>query len=439
MNSLQSRLGMGLTVSLIISFSGLWLLVNLNIQNLAEEYIYSRLEHDADTILGSLEFNTESQPVVDTNRIDQVYNKPFSGHYFVIRSENQTLYSRSLWDQNLPISSVEKGQQYRLSQPGPEQQSLVVLSQGLNKQGQDFTLLLAEDINPVNNNIQQFKKAFTLLSLVILMFLLFIQIIILRFSLKPIYKTDLEIKSLERGELDKLSTDSPKELVPLINEVNHLLNLMQQRLQRSRNALGDLAHAIKKPLTVIQQLAEKSNCDDSGKKIMLQQTGVIYQISDRILKRARLAGHSHSGTIFSFKEDLPALIKILDIIYNDKLVQFSLNLPDDRICATDREDMLELLGNLLDNAYKWCKQKVILTVQRTNYIQIVIEDDGPGAEPDKIDQLANRGVRLDENTIGHGFGLAIVTDIVHDYAGSIELGHSSRLGGFKVDIVIPLD
>ena len=276
------------------------------------------------------------------------------------------------------------------------------------------------------------------MALGMLLILVLLQALILRNSLKPLTKMHTELKLLQQGQLNKLSTESPSELRPLINEVNHLLTIMEQRLRRSRDALSNLAHAIKKPLTVIKQITDKNTIPDTTKTTLIKQTDDIYQISDHILKRARLAGHSHTGALFSFSDDLPALIRTLDMMYANKTLQLSTNIKGNIICPVDREDMLELLGNLLDNAYKWAAHKIVLSVNIDSELHICIEDDGPGTDLEKINELSIRGVRLDERIQGHGFGLAITVDIVNDYNGNISFKHSSSLGGFKTDISLPL-
>jgi signal transduction histidine kinase len=438
MQSIQSKLSAGLLLSLIIAFSSLWILVSINIQFLAKEYIASRLEHDAEMLLNTINFDNNGILTIDTTRIDLIYNQPFSGHYYVIRSDRQSINSRSLWDHKLEVITVNTGQQLRTLQQGPDQQSLLLVSGGYKKQKNKITISIAEDLNPINKNINQFKYWFSAMALGMLLILVILQALILRKSLKPLTKVHAELKLLQQGQLNKLNTESPSELQPLINEVNHLLGIMEQRLRRSRDALSDLAHAIKKPLTVIKQITDKDTIPDATKTTLIKQTDDIYQISDHILKRARLAGHSHTGAMFSFTDDLPSLIKTLDMMYANKTLLLSTNVPDNVVCPVDREDMLELLGNLLDNAYKWATHKITLTVNIDSELHICIKDDGPGTDPGKINELSKRGVRLDEKIQGHGFGLAITTDIVNDYNGSISFKHSNDLGGFKADITLPL-
>ena len=444
MQSIQSKLSVGLLFSLIIAFSALWIVVSMNTQYLAEEYIASRLTHDAETLLTTVNFKQSNQSTdktleIDTSRAGLIYNQPFSGHYYVISSDTQTANSRSLWDKNLLHSTLKAGEQHRSLQQGPEQQLLLVISSGFEIQNKALTITVAEDLNPVQKNIRQFQYAFATLAFIMLFSLVILQTIILRRSLKPLSTIHNEIKLLEQGKLQKLSTDTPAELQPLINEVNRLLDITQQRLHRSRNALSDLAHAIKKPLTVIQQVTEKIDDTEETKNKLSNQAQNIYQLTDRILKRARLAGHSYSGTLFSLTEDLPELINTLEMMYSGKALNIIQNLPSDTIyCPIDREDMLELLGNILDNAYKWANKEIIINIEINSRLVIRIEDDGPGADANKINNLAQRGVRLDEKTEGHGFGLAIANDIVSDYNGTMKFSHSSTMSGLKIDIVIPI-
>jgi len=438
MQSIQSKLSTGLLLSLIIAFSALWLLVSTSIQSLAEDYIASRLTHDTETLLSAIQFDENDKLAIDPARIDLIYNQPFSGHYYAIDTPTKSVSSRSLWDQQLKYVTVDPGKHLRTVQQGPELQSLLVISVGYKKQGQPVTITVAEDLNPIAENTDRFKFWFAILAFSMLFMLIILQAFTLRRSLKPLASIRYELKSLEQGKLDKLSTDSPSELRPLIDEVNHLLAIMAQRLSRSRDGLSDLAHAIKKPLTVIQQVTENNNIPDTTKSTLVKQADSIYQLTDRILKRARLAGHSHTGALFSFSRDLPALLKTLDMMYTDKMLQLTTDIPANITCPVDREDMLELLGNLLDNAYKWAAHKIVLSVRIESGIRICIEDDGPGADPEKIHTLSRRGVRLDEKIQGHGFGLAIATDMVSDYGGSIHFTRSTNLGGFKSDIELPL-
>ena len=439
MRSLQSRLGSGLLLSLVIAFALLTLLVSMNLRVLAEDYVASRLQHDTESLLTAVRFDQHGAITLDPQDIDPVYNQPFSGHYYVISSSTQTLYSRSLWDQRLDHVSLDSGQQERSIQAGPEQQSLLVLSSGYLRQGVPLSISLAEDLNPIQDDINRFIYVFVLIAGGILFVLILLQVIILRGSLKPLDRIHDELGLLEQGKVDRLNTDVPRELQPLINEVNSLLVIMSQRLQRSRDGLSDLAHAIKKPLTVMRQLINDNDIPEGNRHELARQTDEIVRLSDRILKRARLAGHSHAGRHFSFDEDLTALLDTLRMMYPDKQVELLRMISPGTRCPIDREDMMELLGNLLDNACKWARSKIRIQTESRHRLMISIEDDGPGIEPGRIQELSKRGRRLDESVAGHGFGLAIASDTVAEYKGRMEFKRSAELGGFRVDIELPIN
>lgn len=437
MRSLQTRLSSGLLLSLIIAFALLTLMMSMSLRVVTDDYVASRLQHDSETLLSTIRFNAEDKLELITERIDQVYSQPYSGHYYIISSGTQILYSRSLWDHPLEHKLVDSGEQYRSIQAGPEQQALLVLTSAYTRQEKSISISIAEDLNPIRNNIDRFIFVFITIASVILLILILLQIMILRRSLKPLQDIHDEIGELEQGKIERLNTDVPIELGPLINEVNHLLAIMQQRLKRSRDGLSDLAHAIKKPLTVIKQQISRNNIPDNTQQELMNQTDEIVKLSDRILKRARLAGHSHSGQRFSFTEDLKGLTGTLAMMYPERQIKIEQIIEENIVCQIDREDMMELLGNILDNACKWARHEIRLSVNSDEQLHISVEDDGAGVEPGKIDILSNRGIRLDETVDGHGFGLAIARDIVAEYQGTIEFNISTELGGFRVDINLP--
>jgi signal transduction histidine kinase len=214
---------------------------------------------------------------------------------------------------------------------------------------------------------------------------------------------------------------------------------MQDRLERSRSALGNLAHALKTPLTVLVQLEDSETVRQQPqlRQQLTEQTGTIRQIIDRQLKRARLAGVSTPGLMFEPGREFEGLVTILKQIYGERGLEIELDIPPDKSFAGDREDMLELFGNLLDNACKWASSRVLVTVSDAPGLEVSVEDDGPGCPPELREQLSQRGRRLDESTAGHGLGLAIVRDIVEYYQGTMEFGQSDKLGGFRVDVALP--
>jgi len=441
MKSIQSRLATGLLISLILVFLILWLAVSNNIQKLSENYIASRLEHDIETLLTAVSFDKTNTLTINEKYINSIYNRPFSGHYYTIQ-HNQTLSrSRSLWDKNLTSIIATTNDYIRTVQDGPENQLLIVLSRRFNKQNKDITIHIAEDLTPIIEDISQFKNYFAILALIILISLLFIQFIVLRNGLKPLRRMHSELSDLEKGSISSLSTDVPNELKSVVSQVNHLSLALYNRLKRSRNALSDLSHAVKKPLTLLQNFSDENieKFDTETNKFLIAQISSIQNITDRILKRARVAGTSKFNTPFDINEDLPLLIKSINAMYPDKNINITSDIPSTLKIQIDREDMLELLGNLIENAWKWASSTIIISIKQADNITIIIEDDGAGADEQSLNELTHRGVRLDESVSGDGFGLAITSDIISDYDGSLSFSRSEKLGGFKAEILLPIN
>ena len=243
---------------------------------------------------------------------------------------------------------------------------------------------------------------------------------------------------MEHGKLNQLSQSVPTEISPLVNEVNHLLQVLGQRLQRSRNALGNLAHALKKPLTVVQQL-RCTDKESTTQQTLETQTREMQQLIERELRRARIAGEGPTGAYFVTDTEIKPLLDTLQSIYHKKSLNIKTDIPTSLILPFDREDILELLGVLMDNACKWADETVYLTLVVDKQLAIKIDDDGPGVTDELITQLTHRGKRLDETVSGYGLGLAIAQDIIEQYNGTLVFSRSEALGGFCVTVTLPLD
>ena len=236
------------------------------------------------------------------------------------------------------------------------------------------------------------------------------------------------------GNSRQIEVEEPMEIRPLVKEINRLLVLVERRLLQSRTAIGNLAHALKTPLAILFRIAEHPSMAQNPElqNMLHQQNQVIHQRIEREFKRARLSGNMQTAVAFNPREELAALIDLLDTIYADKNLAFRLNAPD-RPLHYDREDLLELTGNLLDNACKWAAHRINIEIGDWQGVSVVVEDDGPGCSEADMQLLTQRGIRLDENVSGHGLGLAIVSDIVDFYHGELSISRSEALGGLRVE------
>ncbi|MNQ99044.1 Virulence sensor histidine kinase PhoQ [compost metagenome] len=271
-----------------------------------------------------------------------------------------------------------------------------------------------------------------------LLLILLLQRLTVNRALRPLDQVREQIAQLQQGQRSALDSSVPRELEPLVAQINHLLAHTEDTLKRSRNALGNLGHALKTPLAVLVSLAGRDELQEHPalRANLLDNLQQIEQRLARELGRARLAGDALPGAYFICAEELPGLFSTLAMIHDRNLrldwrAAAGLRLP------WDREDMLELLGNLLDNACKWAKSQVRLSIEcTTDGYLLKVDDDGPGIEAGQRAQVLNRGTRMDEQVAGHGLGLGIVRDIVDTWGGSLGL-EDSGLGGLCVRIQLP--
>ncbi len=445
MKSLERQLQTGLAIVLLLILLGLVIVANLSTRSLLQEFVTSRLELDAERLLDSLDISLQ-YPKIRRGGINPVYNTSYSGHYYMIKlkGDSKVLFSPSLQGEKLAIPSdiTLKSDIPTIMHDvlGPKGQHLITWTKAYNKNGQDITIFIAEDMSLLMKNRQYFSLLFIGIGVVGFFLMLALQRFVIRRLFKHLDKSRQEIRQIASGERQQLSENVPTEIYPLVKEFNHSLSLMQQRMERSRNSLGNLAHALKTPLSLLMQQLDNGESEE-GLKQAKRQAERIHQLTDRELKRARLAGLGNTTQRFDPREELPTLIEVLKQAHQKQKLKVQLDIDDTINLFGDREDMLELMGNLMDNAYKWAESQVKLFVgmdQNKKEISIIVEDDGTGKTTQELEQLAQRGVRLDESVEGYGLGLAICHDIVKLYSGSIHFNQSKNLGGFQVIVNLPI-
>lgn len=437
--SLRRRLNRGLIIILTVVFTANWLAADWVIRAVAEREMLTRLTHDGDSLLDSLQLAENGQLKFDISHAGSVYGQAFSGHYFVIHLDGRVQYSPSLQDATLPFPPVEGLAVQRFHfQDGPGQQPLLVLSRGVERLGHHISISVAEDLTAIGHDISGVRLAYSVFCLLVLMIAIVLQTVDVKRSLSGFKVLREELAAIASGQQQQVGAIVPAEVRPLVKELNRLLLLVDRRMHQSRTALGNLAHALKTPLAMLFRLAESPIlAEHSELKLQIQQQNqLIHQRIERELKRARISGAFQGGSAFNPHQELTALAQLLRNIYSEKTLDFRIHAPD-QLMSCDREDMLELTGNLLDNACKWAKQCIEISVDCHNGITLYVADDGPGCADADLQQLLKRGVRLDENIQGHGLGLAIVRDIAEFYGGTLSLQRSELLGGLQVKVYLP--
>ena len=436
MTSLKGRLTWGLMLSLVVLLTLQWAVVTYAINKLTETQLIQRLQREGETLLAGTHFDGNGQLTLDARRLSAIYQRPFSGHYYVIISDQQRQISRSLWDTNLNIEVLKAGKKTALYLQGPEQQPLLVVTHGYQKQQRSITIAIGENLTSLHNSMMRFQIIYALVSLAGLIALLIIQRLIVTNALRPLRSIQESIVKLGRGEISRIENNGPAEVAPLVEELNRLLVAMQDKSRRSRESLGNLAHALKTKLTLLNQAAERPelNTEPEIRRNIYAATDAISQSIERELKRTRLIGDTHPMHKVDLKTEIAQLTHTLRQMYADKAVNITWEITGNAQFHGDQEDLLEMLGNLLDNACKWCRRNVSLTVSGTDSVVFIVEDDGPGCAESELNLLTRRGFRADESKPGSGLGLAIVYDIVSSYGANLTFGRSAALGGLRVEV-----
>ncbi|MDT8310280.1 MAG: sensor histidine kinase [Methylophaga sp.] len=440
MASLKRRLTLGLTATLSILLILQWALLSIAIDQLTKSQLIEHLQSESESLLGLLEISADGRLSLDGQVLSSLYQRPFSGRYYQVCSQQKCLQSRSLWDEQLGIENLAQGQQQQMYLAGPQDEKLFALVNGYNKRGVNLTVVIAEDIQPLRKDRQHFQWLFTIVSGIGLLLLLIVQWLLVSKAMSPLAKIRQQLLRLNRGEAEQISGDGPEEIQPMIAALNQLLSTMTRKTQRSRLALGNLAHALKNRLSLLNQTADEPalRAHPEIRNQLQNTTAELQNIIERELKRARLLGAPLPGQRVDLQQTIAELSNTLRLLHASKSLLIDWQVDPHVQFAGDREDLLELLGNLLDNACKWCQQRIEISVEsHAGSCLITIEDDGPGCARTDLKKLTRRGFRVDESTPGSGLGLAIAYDIVDSYHGTLHFADSVKLGGLSVSAKLP--
>jgi len=395
----------------------------------------SRIEADAERVLAAVRRGPDAL-YLDQTRLDAAYSRPLSGQYFVIHFNDTKWRSRSLWDSELPAVGTADA---FVRAPGPGGQQLLLTTKEFYRFGQRFSITVASDYGPLVKEFRRGLYTFTVLWVAALGAALLAMNLWLGRALRPLAEARRQVAEIQAGTRQSLDDDAPIELAPLIRQVNALLAETHHALSRSRQAMGNLGHALKTPLAVLYTLVDREEirANSELRDALLLQLQQLSQRVGRELGQTQGAAASGTREPFVASRDLPAVIDALRRAHHRNL-RVELVLKDDERWPLERVDLLEVMGNLLDNAWKWANShiQVKMETEPDNWL-IQVDDDGPGiADPAQRQRALQRGLRLDESVAGQGLGLAIVRDVVEAYHGKLTLGHSV-LGGLSVCIRLP--
>ncbi len=283
--------------------------------------------------------------------------------------------------------------------------------------------------------LNRFRQTLWAWLIVTTFLLLVVMYVVTRWSLQPLQKVGLEVKAIEDQKQLGFEQDYPDEIAPLTGNLNILLKREQYQRQRYRNAMDDLAHSLKTPLAVLTGLSDQDDINQAQIETLRDQTDRMNQIVSYQLQKTTGASDIRISKPVNLIKIIEKLLSALEKVYQEKGIVVERSLPGQILLRMDEGDCLEVVGNLLDNAFKYGNKKISIEVEEgeDRAITLAIEDDGDGLAAYKIEQILNRGTRLDEATEGQGIGLAVVADIVESY--NIDLNFSSAgLGGLRISL-----
>lgn len=407
--------------------------------------VKERLESYVEALLPEIEWQQDQwyfPELMPTPRL----NQPGSGMYAAILTDQLVWESPSAIGQSLPEYTPLPTNERQFDTPLIfNNERLFRLSQGVEIESengtQSLTLVLTEHAGNFYRELGEFEETLLTWLIGVSVFWLLMQWWLMTWTMKPLHQLTIDLTQLESGSEALFSEKYPEELTGLTSSLNRLLANERSQLERQRNTLGDLAHSLKTPLAVIQ--SELGN-EPNDKAVIQQQLDNMDEIVAYQLKKAAVAGHRTFTVGVPVIDVLDKIAQTLQKINQHQQIKLSLNVAPGAVFYGEKGDLLELLGNLLENAFKWCDQQIHVTVKtllmpgrKRSGLVVTIADDGPGIAPERRLALLQRGVRGDEQVTGHGIGLSIVADIVDSYQGSIEIGQDEALQGAVFKIMLP--
>mgnify|MGYP000299189574 CR=1 FL=1 len=387
-----------------------------------------------DELTANIETGENDELVILGRLSDPRFYQPYSGLYWTVVSKDQTLRSRSLWDKTLTFN--KKPDDTLIS--GAKGENLIYISQSvyLPELNEPVTITIGLDEDPLESSLQQITGQVWLILLLLFAGVLLLIGIQVRWSLLPLDRMQQELTLLRKGEQQALGDNYPKEVSLLVSDLNALLFHYQELLARARSHAGNLSHALKTPLSVLKNELETLTSADVQK--MREPIEQIQSQIDYHLGRARVAGSMNILSVKSSPSDrIDAISMAFDKVYAHNEITLINELDSELKVAVDKTDLDEMIGNLVENGYKWANNiiRVHSKMHTNGNVTIIIEDDGPGIPQEKLNQVIKRGVRLDETTAGTGLGLNIVSEMAHSYRGNLTLSQSA-MGGLRASLTL---
>ncbi len=397
-----------------------------------------QLEYLLTSMIVSAEIDAEGNVAFNRALGDQRFLEPYSGLYWQVAGKGvEPFPSRSLWDRRLDTARVHNGQDLETYDSVQFEQRLRVVERDIKLPGSPvrWRFQVAETREVLDAQIDALRKTLVRSFLLLAAGLIAMAALQTWYGLLPLRKLRLAIQKLRTGETPRIDGAMPAEVAPLVEELNGLVAHNDRQAEEARRHAGNLAHALKTPLTVIMNAATAQS-DDLPTTVVREARTMRRQV-DHHLARARAVGRR--GSAHSRAQVWPSVESVERAVARlYPHVRIDTDGPKDLVAHIERQDLDEIMGNLVENAAKYGGGSVFITVRvEAGFVEILVEDDGTGIpEPDRI-RIFDRGVRLDTGKPGTGLGLAIVRDVAEIYDGTVTLEESEDLGGLMVRLRLP--
>jgi signal transduction histidine kinase len=451
-NSLALRLFLSATGWIVVILLVTGVVLSSLDRRAVERTFDGRLEGYVNTLVADLATPENTGEKFAQSLGEPQFKLPLSGWYWqVTRTDAATPEVRasdSLWDGSLSrleegnVTTSRGGTHLGYVQ-GPVEKRLRLAERTIEiRDGGHFLVAVAGDAAEIDDEILAFDRALTATFVILGVVLLLTTMFQVRFGLAPLKRIFESLAAIRSGTAERLEGKFPEEIAPLARETNALIESNREIVERARTHVGNLAHALKTPLSVLLNEASARGDDPFAAKVR-EQIDIMRDQVTRHLERARLAARTTVvGTITDVVPVINALARTMEKTHHGKDLAIALDLPAEARFRGERGDLEEMVGNLVDNACKWASARVAIEVgleqpqPDRSVVRIVVDDDGPGLTPTERAQIARRGQRLDQSKPGSGLGLAIVVELAALYGGSLTLG-SSPIGGLRAEVVLP--
>jgi signal transduction histidine kinase len=451
-NSLAFRLFLwatGLTVVILI-------VTGVALSSLYRHAVERAFDHRLDVYLRALVADLAS-PEEGSDKFPQsigepLFELPLSGWYWQVTrldsAKTDVHSSHSLWDSNLPRlpagAEEASGGYLKGYAPGPEDVRLRLVERNVDL-GDDgrYLIAVAGDASEIDNEILSFDRVIGAIFAALACALVLTTALQVRFGLSPLKRISQSLAAIRSGRAERLEGEFPVEIASLARETNALIEANREIVERARTHVGNLAHALKTPLSVIVNEAAARGNDPLAQKV-LEQADIMRDQVGRQLERARLAARSTVvGTLIDVPPVVTALARTMEKLHRERDIAIAVEVPEHARFRGEQQDLEEMVGNLVDNACKWAQSRVAIEVAADSppgdgksKVRVIVDDDGPGLSPAEREKVALRGQRLDESKPGSGLGLSIVIELAGLYNGVLTLG-TAPIGGLRAELALP--